>query len=366
MAGNVRLLIPAVTLLFQRCHRRADACRTQGVVIAGSTYPHGGGGSRRRDRSSSHQARAETLLPPLGRDFAARFAEADPRVPANVSVVSGEEKSPRPSSVALICSRSRAEHRHPALYGASGHRCSRRCAAAALAMPAAATSSSCSTAAVWIRSTPAGISWSAIPLGNVERIEIIRGGGTVLYGDRATGGVINIVTRQVVGPRHIGLRDDRQRSYTGIGDAAAAFRPGCLSFGFRSLCTDTDGWRRSNQASQRSSSADAAASASAPAGEDSSAILLYRDLPAGYVTAANYARNPASRTPKTRSSAVATWSGRAQQDISDPSKPGSPPIMRDYRGDNVSFGSVFKRHHTPSFTAEAALGPWTQQPVEPR
>ena len=38
------------------------------------------------------------------------------------------------------------------------------------------------------------ISWSTIPLANIERIEIIRGAGTVLYGDRATGGVINIIT----------------------------------------------------------------------------------------------------------------------------------------------------------------------------
>ena len=38
------------------------------------------------------------------------------------------------------------------------------------------------------------IIWSAVPLDSVERIEIIRGSGTVLYGDGATGGVINIIT----------------------------------------------------------------------------------------------------------------------------------------------------------------------------
>lgn len=38
------------------------------------------------------------------------------------------------------------------------------------------------------------IIWSSIPLESVERIEIIRGSGTVLYGDGATGGVINIIT----------------------------------------------------------------------------------------------------------------------------------------------------------------------------
>ena len=37
--------------------------------------------------------------------------------------------------------------------------------------------------------------WSSIPLAGVERIEIVRGAGSVLYGDGATAGVINIVTR---------------------------------------------------------------------------------------------------------------------------------------------------------------------------
>jgi iron complex outermembrane receptor protein len=37
---------------------------------------------------------------------------------------------------------------------------------------------------------------NSVPLANIERIEIIRGAGTVLYGDQAVGGVINIITRQ--------------------------------------------------------------------------------------------------------------------------------------------------------------------------
>ena len=37
---------------------------------------------------------------------------------------------------------------------------------------------------------------STIPIDSVERIEITRGGASVLYGDGATGGVINIVTRR--------------------------------------------------------------------------------------------------------------------------------------------------------------------------
>jgi len=44
------------------------------------------------------------------------------------------------------------------------------------------------------------IIWSSIPLGSVERIEIIRGSGSVLYGDGATGGVINIITNKSGNP----------------------------------------------------------------------------------------------------------------------------------------------------------------------
>ncbi|MBD9485280.1 TonB-dependent receptor [Pseudomonas sp. PDM14] len=43
--------------------------------------------------------------------------------------------------------------------------------------------------------TLAGPALNSVPLANIERIEIVRGAGTVLYGDQAVGGVINIVTR---------------------------------------------------------------------------------------------------------------------------------------------------------------------------
>jgi len=42
----------------------------------------------------------------------------------------------------------------------------------------------------------AGPDFSTIPLDNIERIEILRGAGAVLYGDGAVGGVINIITRK--------------------------------------------------------------------------------------------------------------------------------------------------------------------------
>jgi iron complex outermembrane receptor protein len=45
----------------------------------------------------------------------------------------------------------------------------------------------------------AGPDFSSVPLDQIERIEIVRGGGSVLYGDGAVGGVINIITKK--GPK---------------------------------------------------------------------------------------------------------------------------------------------------------------------
>lgn len=41
-----------------------------------------------------------------------------------------------------------------------------------------------------------GVDWTQIPMDQVERIEIVRGPGSVLYGDNAVGGVINIITKK--------------------------------------------------------------------------------------------------------------------------------------------------------------------------
>jgi iron complex outermembrane receptor protein len=41
-----------------------------------------------------------------------------------------------------------------------------------------------------------GVDWTQIPLDQIERIEILRGPGSVLYGDNAVGGVVNIITKK--------------------------------------------------------------------------------------------------------------------------------------------------------------------------
>lgn len=50
-----------------------------------------------------------------------------------------------------------------------------------------------------------GPDWLNIPLETVERIEIVRGAGSVLYGDNAVGGVINIITKKGEGEPYVKL-----------------------------------------------------------------------------------------------------------------------------------------------------------------
>lgn len=53
-----------------------------------------------------------------------------------------------------------------------------------------------------------GIFWKGLPASIIDRIEIIRGPGSALFGSDASGGVINVITKSAVGVNHseIGLR----------------------------------------------------------------------------------------------------------------------------------------------------------------
>jgi len=72
-----------------------------------------------------------------------------------------------------------------------------------------------------------GADWTQIPLDQVERIEVIRGSGSVLYGDNAVGGVVNIITKKGKGKPSVqaeavggsyGLNIQRASSRGALGD----------------------------------------------------------------------------------------------------------------------------------------------------
>jgi iron complex outermembrane receptor protein len=60
-----------------------------------------------------------------------------------------------------------------------------------------------------------GVDWNTIPLENIERIEIVRGSESVLYGDNAMAGAINIITKKGVTAKPEIVLDGRLESYSG-------------------------------------------------------------------------------------------------------------------------------------------------------
>lgn len=125
---------------------------------------------------------------------ATRFAEADPAVAANVSVITRQDIRNTPAQNLPDLLATRAGVGVSQLGGAMG-----RNATVDLRGFGATATSNTLILVDGQRANPVdmgSIIWSSIPLESVERIEIVRGAGTVLYGDGASGGVINIVTNK--------------------------------------------------------------------------------------------------------------------------------------------------------------------------
>lgn len=92
-----------------------------------------------------------------------------------------------------------------------------------------------------------GVDWTQIPLDQIQRIEIVRGAGSVLYGDNAVGGVINIITKP---PSEkltaaVGSRAGSYEHFKGKASVSGGHEniAGSLSVSYES----TDGYRRNAQ-----------------------------------------------------------------------------------------------------------------------
>ena len=96
-----------------------------------------------------------------------------------------------------------------------------------------------------------GVQWPAIPLASIERVEIVRGAGGVLYGDGAVAGIVNIVTRSPLTPGRSFEILGRVASYnTREGQIYGAYGGSTIG-GNASLHTfDADGYRENNRNEQ--------------------------------------------------------------------------------------------------------------------
>jgi len=96
---------------------------------------------------------------------------------------------------------------------------------------------------------------SAIPINAIERIEILRGAGSVLYGGGATGGTINIITRSPIGAQASGsvsatAGSHRLRDLRGSAEAGS----GGWGVSMNAQHSETDNYRRNNRAEQDAAS----------------------------------------------------------------------------------------------------------------
>lgn len=89
----------------------------------------------------------------------------------------------------------------------------------------------------------AGPDFSTLSLDQVERIEILRGAGSVLYGDGAVGGVINIMTKPAGGKPEASVKAEAgtYQTYAATGSACRSF--GALRLSAVGNYSDSDGYR---------------------------------------------------------------------------------------------------------------------------
>lgn len=96
---------------------------------------------------------------------------------------------------------------------------------------------------------------SAIPINAIERIEILRGAGAVLYGGGATGGTINIITRSPIDAQPSGSVSATAGSHR-LRDLRASAEAGSGGWGIsvNAQHSETDNYRRNNRAEQDAAS----------------------------------------------------------------------------------------------------------------
>jgi outer membrane receptor protein involved in Fe transport len=86
------------------------------------------------------------------------------------------------------------------------------------------------------------VHWARLPLALVDRVEVVRGGGSMVWGSRSLGGVINILTRPP-GPTRLDLELEGGDRSTFRGAANLTARQGPFSFTAAGSAGESDGFR---------------------------------------------------------------------------------------------------------------------------
>lgn len=91
-----------------------------------------------------------------------------------------------------------------------------------------------------------GVNWLQVPLRSVERIEVVRGATTTLFGNHAVGGVINIITRQ--GDQEFGGSIEGTGGSYGLWDFQASVTGGRPKSSFFTTVShqEAEGWRENS------------------------------------------------------------------------------------------------------------------------
>lgn len=180
---------------------------------------------------------------------ATRFDEADPQVAANISVISAQDIRNTPATNVPDLLKAAAGIEVRPLYGAMG-------IDATIDLRGFGDTAGSNTLVLLngerLNSIDSSsISWSTIPIDSIERIEIIRGSGAVLYGDQASGGVINIITNRAAPPGASLEATGGSWGYRGADAQAHAGSDGLQVQAYAHVA-DTDGWRQNTASDQQS------------------------------------------------------------------------------------------------------------------
>ncbi len=108
-----------------------------------------------------------------------------------------------------------------------------------------------------------GINWDLVPVDQVQRVEVVKGAGSALYGSAAFGGVVNLITRDLPTGAHARIRATggvfanppepvwQFRDYTGIQDGVdvmGSYGQGAVRGSLAAGARHSDGYREQDKA----------------------------------------------------------------------------------------------------------------------